>query len=160
MIRRRAVLVGNFIAGTAFPAPPLRERSAAPQGRSGDISAKFGTMFLSVFDIFKISVGPSSSHTMGPMLAAGRFIDELATSPLPAGPLRIESRLYGSPPFGLRALNSSVEFVVKQQICEVRLAVVSVHDRVEKTRANYAPAFPYSRQLAQLYIPVVVSRGR
>ncbi|MFL1876380.1 serine dehydratase beta chain, partial [Hansschlegelia beijingensis] len=32
-------------------------------------------MFLSVFDIFKIGVGPSSSHTMGPMLAAGRFLD-------------------------------------------------------------------------------------
>ena len=28
-------------------------------------------MFLSVFDVFKIGVGPSSSHTMGPMLAAG-----------------------------------------------------------------------------------------
>ncbi|EJZ21684.1 L-serine dehydratase, partial [Rhizobium sp. Pop5] len=27
-------------------------------------------MFLSVFDVFKIGVGPSSSHTMGPMSAA------------------------------------------------------------------------------------------
>lgn len=34
-------------------------------------------MFLSVFDIFKIGVGPSSSHTMGPMTAAARFLDEL-----------------------------------------------------------------------------------
>ncbi|PJN95774.1 hypothetical protein CNY89_06525, partial [Amaricoccus sp. HAR-UPW-R2A-40] len=34
-------------------------------------------MFLSVFDIFKIGVGPSSSHTMGPMLAAARFLDAL-----------------------------------------------------------------------------------
>ena len=34
-------------------------------------------MFLSVFDIFKIGIGPSSSHTMGPMVAAGRFLDEL-----------------------------------------------------------------------------------
>ncbi len=32
-------------------------------------------MFLSIFDIFKIGVGPSSSHTMGPMVAAGRFLD-------------------------------------------------------------------------------------
>lgn len=31
-------------------------------------------MFLSVFDIFKIGIGPSSSHTMGPMTAAGRFL--------------------------------------------------------------------------------------
>lgn len=34
-------------------------------------------MFLSIFDIFKIGIGPSSSHTMGPMSAAGRFLDEL-----------------------------------------------------------------------------------
>lgn len=34
-------------------------------------------MFLSVFDIFKIGVGPSSSHTMGPMSAAARFLDTM-----------------------------------------------------------------------------------
>ena len=34
-------------------------------------------MFLSVFDIFKIGIGPSSSHTMGPMVAASRFLDLL-----------------------------------------------------------------------------------
>lgn len=30
--------------------------------------------FVSVFDLFSIGVGPSSSHTMGPMRAAGMFI--------------------------------------------------------------------------------------
>jgi L-serine dehydratase len=34
-------------------------------------------MFLSVSDIFKIGIGPSSSHTMGPMTAANRFLDEI-----------------------------------------------------------------------------------
>lgn len=34
-------------------------------------------MFLSIFDIFKIGIGPSSSHTMGPMTAAARFLDDL-----------------------------------------------------------------------------------
>lgn len=34
-------------------------------------------MFLSIFDIFKVGVGPSSSHTMGPMVAAARFLDAL-----------------------------------------------------------------------------------
>src|SRR4051812_15189696 len=33
-------------------------------------------MFLSVFDIFKIGIGPSSSHTVGPMVAARRFLAE------------------------------------------------------------------------------------
>jgi L-serine dehydratase len=34
-------------------------------------------MFLSVFDVFKIGIGPSSSHTMGPMTAANRFLEEI-----------------------------------------------------------------------------------
>jgi L-serine dehydratase len=44
-------------------------------------------MFLSVFDVFKIGVGPSSSHTMGPMSAANRFLELLLSDewPRPAG---------------------------------------------------------------------------
>ncbi|MEO6012577.1 MAG: L-serine ammonia-lyase [Devosia sp.] len=53
-------------------------------------------MFLSIFDIFKVSVGPSSSHTMGPMLAAGRFVTLASQAPLPAGRLTMGCRLYGS----------------------------------------------------------------
>ena len=34
-------------------------------------------MFISVFEIFKIGIGPSSSHTMGPMVAALRFLEEI-----------------------------------------------------------------------------------
>ncbi len=40
-------------------------------------------MFLSVFDVFKIGVGPSSSHTMGPMVAANRFLDEILNGEWP-----------------------------------------------------------------------------
>ncbi|TIN54052.1 MAG: hypothetical protein E5Y30_41180, partial [Mesorhizobium sp.] len=40
-------------------------------------------MFLSVFDLFKIGIGPSSSHTMGPMTAAARFLDEVAGNDWP-----------------------------------------------------------------------------
>src|SRR5687767_918723 len=53
-------------------------------------------MFLSIFDIFKLSVGPSSSHTMGPMLAAKRFVEDVAATALPAGELSLICRLYGS----------------------------------------------------------------
>ena len=35
-------------------------------------------MMLSVLDIFKVGIGPSSSHTMGPMNAARRFVLDLA----------------------------------------------------------------------------------
>ena len=40
-------------------------------------------MFLSVFDLYKIGIGPSSSHTMGPMVAATRFLAEIATGDWP-----------------------------------------------------------------------------
>lgn len=57
-------------------------------------------MFLSVFDLFKIGVGPSSSHTMGPMTAAGRFLSELAGNewPRPTGTrvARLKVSLHGS----------------------------------------------------------------
>ncbi len=51
-------------------------------------------MFLSVFDMFKIGVRPSSSHTMGPMVAASRFLDLLRASPFRAHGLR--ASLHGS----------------------------------------------------------------
>ncbi len=51
-------------------------------------------MFLSVFDMFKIGVGPSSSHTMGPMVAGARFLDRLRGSPFTAHGLR--ASLHGS----------------------------------------------------------------
>ena len=51
-------------------------------------------MFLSVFDIFKIGVGPSSSHTMGPMVAAARFLDRIRASPFRVAGLR--ASLHGS----------------------------------------------------------------
>lgn len=57
-------------------------------------------MFLSVFDLFKIGIGPSSSHTMGPMTAAARFLDEILGDdwPRPAGATvqRLFVSLHGS----------------------------------------------------------------
>jgi L-serine dehydratase len=51
-------------------------------------------MFLSVFDMFKVGIGPSSSHTMGPMIAAARFLATLRASPFHARGLR--ASLHGS----------------------------------------------------------------
>ncbi|MBP9952743.1 MAG: L-serine ammonia-lyase [Cypionkella sp.] len=51
-------------------------------------------MFLSVFDMFKVGVGPSSSHTMGPMVAAARFVDLMRASPFKFAGLR--ASLHGS----------------------------------------------------------------
>lgn len=52
-------------------------------------------MFLSVFELFKIGIGPSSSHTVGPMVAARRFLEAAGERSLPhAG--RLNVRLHGS----------------------------------------------------------------
>ncbi|MDB4116156.1 L-serine ammonia-lyase [Planktomarina sp.] len=51
-------------------------------------------MFLSVFDMFKVGIGPSSSHTMGPMVAAGMFLDLLRENPFQ--PTGLRAQLHGS----------------------------------------------------------------
>jgi L-serine dehydratase len=50
----------------------------------------------SVFDLFKIGVGPSSSHTMGPMTAGCRFVEMLDGKGLLDLTERVEADLYGS----------------------------------------------------------------
>lgn len=51
-------------------------------------------MFLSVFDMFKVGIGPSSSHTIGPMVAAARFLDHLRALPFAVSGLK--ASLHGS----------------------------------------------------------------
>ncbi len=53
-------------------------------------------MSLSTFDIFKIGIGPSSSHTMGPMRAAREFALELKRAGLLERTREVAVRLYGS----------------------------------------------------------------
>jgi len=50
---------------------------------------------ISIFDIFKVGVGPSSSHTVGPMKAALACSQALAGKNLPVAKLGV--RLYRSP---------------------------------------------------------------
>ncbi|MCO7517871.1 L-serine ammonia-lyase [Pseudomonas guariconensis] len=53
-------------------------------------------MSLSVFDLFKIGIGPSSSHTVGPMRAAARFAEGLRREGLLARTASVKAELYGS----------------------------------------------------------------
>ena len=53
-------------------------------------------MSLSVFDLFKIGIGPSSSHTVGPMRAAARFAEGLRRDGLLAATVSVKAELYGS----------------------------------------------------------------
>ena len=50
--------------------------------------------YISIFDLFKIGIGPSSSHTVGPMVAANKFISEFSTNLKEIDTIEIE--LYGS----------------------------------------------------------------
>jgi L-serine dehydratase len=54
------------------------------------------TVAVSTFDLFKIGIGPSSSHTVGPMRAARLFALRLAHDGVLAQTARIHAQLYGS----------------------------------------------------------------
>src|ERR1700740_56732 len=51
---------------------------------------------ISVFDMFKIGIGPSSSHTLGPWRAAQQFVQSLADKGVLADVAEIKILLYGS----------------------------------------------------------------
>jgi L-serine dehydratase len=53
-------------------------------------------MAVSVFDLFKIGIGPSSSHTVGPMRAARMFASRLEHDGVLPRVARVQSQLYGS----------------------------------------------------------------
>ena len=76
--------------GRAHALPCARRRAHLPRVRRE-------TLVCSVFDLFKIGVGPSSSHTMGPMTAACRFVERLARRRrCSTRTARVEVDLYGS----------------------------------------------------------------
>jgi L-serine dehydratase len=53
-------------------------------------------MSISLFDLFSVGIGPSSSHTVGPMLAANAFLELIAQRQLFSSAIRIKIELYGS----------------------------------------------------------------
>lgn len=53
-------------------------------------------MAISVFDLFKVGIGPSSSHTVGPMVASGQFAQSLHDEKLLAQTSRVKVELFGS----------------------------------------------------------------
>ncbi len=64
-------------------------------------------MAVSVFDLFKIGIGPSSSHTVGPMRAAKMFVEYLSKHDLLARTTRLSVQLYGS--LGLTGLGHGTD---------------------------------------------------
>ncbi len=53
-------------------------------------------MTISIFDLFKIGIGPSSSHTVGPMVAAAQFVEALAQQQTLNNVAKLKAEMFGS----------------------------------------------------------------
>ena len=70
--------------------------ATGPDPASGRSGPPRPPVVTSVFELFTVGMGPSSSHTVGPMRAARRFAQSLADSGLLAATARLHADLYGS----------------------------------------------------------------
>lgn len=82
--------------GSLTPAPQRRRQPTPAAVVSGEVPASEAAHPLSVFDLFHIGIGPSSSHTVGPMRAGLAFAAELAALPDHPTPSRLTVDLFGS----------------------------------------------------------------
>jgi len=90
-----------------------------------------------VFDLFKLGVGPSSSHTMGPMTAAKRFTDRLSDLGVLARVHRVAVTLYGS--LALTGRGHATDRAVIQGLAGFTPATIdpdAAEQALEATRAN------------------------
>lgn len=96
-------------------------------------------MSISLFELFKVGIGPSSSHTVGPMVAARRFGEWLADCGLLEGTRRVRVDLYGS--LALTGKGHATDSAVILGLCGLLPATVSIEDvpailaRVRETHA-------------------------
>lgn len=96
----------RFKQAIARPSRLLHTRyfSTAPSSSEDNEDAQSGTYseadhehaVISTFDLFSIGIGPSSSHTVGPMRAGGIFVADLAEADLLNKVHKIRISIYGS----------------------------------------------------------------
>ncbi len=94
-------------------------------------------MNYSVFEVFRIGIGPSSSHTVGPMSAANSFLGELEAKGVFADVRRVRTGLYGS--LALTGVGHGTDFaVIAGLMGEVPEDIdpVTSRDRVEAARRD------------------------
>src|SRR4051794_38695998 len=92
---------------------------------------------ISTFDVFKIGVGPSSSHTMGPWRAAQRFLASCRQQGLFDRVRRVRTDLYGS--LAKTGKGHGTDFAVLLGLSgedPVMCDTAHLHDRVEAIRAG------------------------
>ncbi|MBS3927962.1 MAG: L-serine ammonia-lyase [Sphingomonadales bacterium] len=83
-------------------------------------------MSISLFELFKVGIGPSSSHTVGPMVAARRFGEWLADCGLLERTRRVRVDLYGS--LALTGKGHATDSAVILGLCGLLPATVSIED--------------------------------
>ncbi len=91
----------------------------------------------SIFELFKIGIGPSSSHTVGPMIAAKRFIDELQSLSHFSDVNRVSIELYGS--LALTGLGHATDQAVLAGLCGLHPSTVeieSMHQMLAEIRSS------------------------
>ena len=106
-------------------------------------------MSISVFDLFSIGIGPSSSHTVGPMRAATYFVQSLSDASLTDQTFRVKSELFGS--LGATGKgHGSVKAVMMGLEGELpeSVDIASMSQRIEGIRANNKLMLAGSRSIA------------
>jgi L-serine dehydratase len=116
-------------------------------------------MAISVFDLFTIGIGPSSSHSIGPMRAARRFVERLRAEGLLDRCAEVEVRLYGS--LALtgkghgtdKALMLGLEGATPEGIDpdEVEPRIAAIRDAKQLTLAG-GPAIPWDETKHLLFL--------
>lgn len=94
-------------------------------------------MAISVFELFKIGIGPSSSHTVGPMIAAGLFMDAVAECTSANSVSRIKTELLGS--LGATGKGHGSDKAVMLGLCgdhPETVDVASIESRLEAIQSN------------------------
>lgn len=71
--------------------------------------------WVSTFDLFKIGIGPSSSHTVGPMLAALRFVKDLEAEGLATKTTKVRAEMFGS--LALTGMGHATDSAVLMGLC-------------------------------------------
>src|ERR1700722_10935471 len=103
----------------------------------------------SLFDLFKIGIGPSSSHTVGPMRAARRFITELEGTGSLSQVTRLLAELFGSlalTGIGHGTDRAIVLAVMGEQADTVDLTTVD--EKLDAVRREHSLLLNHSRQIA------------
>ena len=113
------------------------------------IRATIFCVTTSFFDLYKIGVGPSSSHTMGPMRAACRFAQELEPRGFLDRVARVQAELYGS--LALTGVGHATDRAVLLGLAgnePARIDPASIESTVEEIRATHQIELAGARRIS------------